>query len=281
MGPGRVAPWRRGRSSSAAKDQVTEGAADAPPSPGTGPIVAARGVGVRIDDADLLLPVTFDLGAGQALAVRGPNGSGKTTLLRVVAGLTAPTSGTVHVGGRPPDDRDRRFRARLAALVGPPPLARNLTLLEHLALVGASWGSTTADATEHGHGLLTDLGIDRLARRFPHELSSGQAQLFALALTLARPADVLLLDEPEQRLDAERLEMVADLLRDIVDAGTTLLVASHSPALVERVADATVVLGSTSGVDDLGSPGHPRDLADLGAQSDPEEPDGRRNPVRA
>ncbi|MEP7763482.1 ABC transporter ATP-binding protein [Sanguibacter sp. 25GB23B1] len=258
MGPGRVAPWRRNRSGSPADDQAADRATDAPPSPGTGPLVAARGVGVRIDDADLLLPVTFDLHAGHALAVRGPNGSGKTTLLRVVAGLAEPTSGTVLVGGRPPDDRDRHFRARLAALVGPPPLARNLTLHEHLALVGASWGTTTSDATEHGHALLTGLGIDRLARRFPHELSSGQAQLFALALTLARPADILLLDEPEQRLDAERLEVVADLLRGTVDAGTALLVASHSPTFVERVADATIVLGSAEHVHDLGDAGDPR-----------------------
>ena len=80
---------------------------------------------------------------------------------------------------------------------------------------------------------MTSLGafdVAHLARRFPHELSSGQAQAFALCLTLARPADVLLLDEPEQRLDEERIALLDEQLRQRVDGGTTLVVATHRAA---------------------------------------------------
>lgn len=234
MGPGRAvrrrAPWTRAQRPAGASARAD------------GPLVEVRQAGVRIDGEDLLRPVSLDLEAGRALAVRGPNGAGKTTLLRVVAGLTRPTTGTVLVGGTAPDERDPGFRGRLAALVGPPPLARDLTLLEHLALVGASWGGAPPEAADRGHELLTDLGIERLVRRFPHELSSGQAQLFSLALTLVRPFEVLLVDEPEQRLDAQRLETVATVLRRAVDDGGALLVASHSDVLVEHVTDAVVVL---------------------------------------
>lgn len=224
------------------------------------PLVTTRGVGVHLDGTDLLAPVTLGVEAGQALAVRGPNGSGKTTLLRTVAGLTAPTVGTVLVGGLPPDDRDVRFRSRLAALVGPPPLAGNLTLLEHLALVGASWGASVPSATGRGRDLLAALGAERLAARFPHELSSGQGQLFALALTLVRPFDVLLLDEPEQRLDPDRLEAVARLVRTRVDAGAALLVASHSPVFVDLVADTTIDLGVAAQPRSGDDAGHDYDL---------------------
>jgi ABC-type multidrug transport system ATPase subunit len=199
--------------------------------------IAVHEATVALGGQTLLPPVTFAVASGRALAVVGPNGSGKTTLLRLLAGLVRPSSGSVSVGGDPPDERQRAFRRRLAALIGTPPLARNLTLREHLILVGASWGRDLNDAGRHADALLAELEVAALAERFPHELSSGQAQLFALALTLARPCAVLLLDEPEQRLDADRLGLVVAALRRRAADGVTLVVASHHLRLVDEVAD--------------------------------------------
>ncbi len=204
--------------------------------------VVAAGLGVSLDDAVLLAPTSFVLEPGHVLAVTGSNGSGKTTLLRAVAGRLPASEGTVTVAGAAPDDRDPGFRGRLAALLGQPPLARNLTLREHLMLVAASWGRTTAESGDRADRLVAEFGITRLGSRFPHELSSGQTQLFALALTLARPFGVLLLDEPEQRLDAERLQRVGGILRDRADRGAAIVVASHSEALVRQIADQVLML---------------------------------------
>lgn len=205
-------------------------------------MITAERVSVTLDDAELLAPVSFRVEAGESLAVTGPNGSGKTTLLRVIAGLTRPTEGALTVRGISPDERRREFRSLVATLVGTPPLARNLTLREHLVLVGASWGDDVSTAEERADGLLQELGIARLSARFPHELSSGQTQLFTLALTLSRPFDVLLLDEPEQRLDGERLLRVGAALRARIDEGTTVVFTSHSTSLVTQVADRTLPL---------------------------------------
>lgn len=146
--------------------------------------ISAVEVSVHIDQQVLLAPVSFAVGAGETLAVTGANGSGKTTLLRVLAGLVQPSSGAVRIAGRSPNEQSPQFRATVAALVGLPPLARDLTLREHLVLVGASWGKSLEAAAEHAEGLFAELQIAQLASRFPHELSSGQTQLFALALTL-------------------------------------------------------------------------------------------------
>lgn len=127
----------------------------------------------------------------------------------------------------------------MAALIGMPPFERDLTLEEHLAMVAVSWGAAVAVARRDAAAGLDELGLAPLARRFPHELSSGQTQLFSLALVLARPARVLLLDEPEQRLDVERVPLVAGVLRRAAQT-RALLVATHSQVLIDGL-DARIV----------------------------------------
>jgi ABC-type multidrug transport system ATPase subunit len=200
------------------------------------------GVVVAVDDVVLLPPTSASVGAGEALVVRGRNGAGKSTLLKVLAGVRAPTAGSVAIGGEPVDRRNRTFRRRVASLLGAPPTAPDLTVEDHVRVVAATWFRERNAAEEAALGVLGELGLDGLLRRFPHELSSGQQQLFALALVLARPFDVLILDEPEQRLDAERVAMVADVLARRREGGASLVVATHSPALTERLADRVLEL---------------------------------------
>ncbi|SMH46547.1 ABC-type multidrug transport system, ATPase component [Rathayibacter oskolensis] len=213
-----------------------------PPPPWSGPSVDLRGVSVRTPEGVLLAPVSLRVERGETVAVTGPNGSGKTTLLRVVAGLLRPTAGSAVVAGHPADERSGRHRRAVAALVQAPPFERDLTLEEHLAMVAVSWGEGVAQARARAEQGLDALGLTPLGRRFPHELSSGQTQLFSLALVLARPSEVLLLDEPEQRLDSDRVPLVARVLRE-ASAHRAVLVATHSPVIVEAVATRVLELG--------------------------------------
>lgn len=209
------------------------------------PLLLATSVEVSLDSEVLLPRCDIAVHAGEIVALTGPNGSGKTTLLRVLAGLLPPSSGTALVCGEAPEPRDPRFRGALAALIGTPPLARDLTLSEHLELVSLSWGSVAQDAEVRAAEMLELLRIPELARRFPHELSSGQQQLFALCLTLIRPSEVLLLDEPEQRLDGERRALLAGVLRDRADAGSAVLMATHSAELTQATGSRIVSLGGS------------------------------------
>lgn len=195
-------------------------------------------------DAILLAPVTASVAQGHALVVRGENGAGKSTLLRLLAGTMSPSAGAVTIAGDPVNPRDAAFRRSVAALIGAPPLARDLTLAEHLDLVATTWTSPPRDASRHSTDVLAALGLTSLAARFPHELSSGQTQLFLLALVLVRPSDVLVLDEPEQRLDADRLGTVIDVLCARRDEGKTLVIATHSETVAAGVADHSLWLDS-------------------------------------
>lgn len=205
-------------------------------------LVRFEDVGVVRDDSVLLLEASGAVEAGEILALTGPNGAGKTTLLRVLAGLLEATAGRVRVLGRVPDDRDRAFRTALAALIGPPQTARDLTVAEHLRFIAATWGTSAATASAQAEQLLKELAIEQLGARFPHELSSGQSQLVSLALTFARPSRVLLLDEPEQRLDAHRLGLVSAAVRRRAEAGAAIVLATHSPRLREELAETELAL---------------------------------------
>lgn len=206
------------------------------------PAVQTQDLSVRVDGATLLAPVTVTVPEGSCLAVTGANGSGKTTLLRALAGLPPRSTGWMSVAGRAVDERDHAFRRAVAAHVGPPPFARDLTLTEHLTLVATTWGCSPDEAAAAAQEVLVELGLTRLGGRYPHQLSSGQQHLAGLALTLVRPSDVLLLDEPEQRLDADRVEAVVAALRRRLAAGRTVVLTTHDPRLVDSLADGTVHL---------------------------------------
>jgi ABC-type multidrug transport system ATPase subunit len=218
-----------------------------------GNAIKASNLRLAIDDVALLSATSFTLAAGEALAVTGSNGSGKTTLLRILAGLARPTSGAARIHGAPIDERSPAFRRVVSGSIGRPPVARDLTLEEHLALVAASWGSSVEEARERAAAELERWQLTALRRRFPHELSSGQSQLFALALAVVRPYEVLVLDEPEQRLDPDRLGIVIDVLREEIAAGRTVVFATHSVVLREAIASQILRLGGEA------PDGEPRD----------------------
>lgn len=209
-------------------------------------MIEVDGVTVRTGDLTLLPAVTVSAQRGSALVIRGANGSGKSTLLRVLAGTRMPSHGRVRIDGEPVAPRDPGFRRRVAAMIGPPPTAPDLTVFEHALLVATTWTDDAAGAAEQARRVLAELGLTPLEQRFPHELSSGQTQLFGIALVLARPFEVLILDEPEQRLDPEHLETMIGVLRARRADGAAVVVSTHSPTLAEAIADQTLWLDAAA-----------------------------------
>ena len=205
-----------------------------------GHVLRATGVSKRIDEAVLLLAADVALGPGECVVLRGPNGSGKTTLLRILAGTVPPSEGVATLDGSPVDERNDLTRTAIAALVGAPATYHDLTLVDHLVLIGSTWGQVEEPAADRADAILELLEIDHLAERFPHELSSGQQQLFHLSMVLVRPSSILILDEPEQRLDTDKRELLTRILLDRKADGTSLLVACHDPAMTEALADTVV-----------------------------------------
>ncbi len=204
-------------------------------------LVASR-VSKVVSSVTLLRAVDVTARPGQCVVLRGENGSGKTTLLRLLAGMTDPSTGTVQLDGKRVDERDPTVRATVGALLGASATYRDLTLRDHLTLIDATWGRDPDDCEERVFACLDQFRIRHLDRRFPHELSSGQTQLFRLACAFFRPAGTLLLDEPEQRLDQQMRRLVAELVTTRCQAGTTVVMACHDPDVITAAADTVVDL---------------------------------------
>jgi len=203
-------------------------------------VLRAIGVSKRIDEAVLLLPTDVELGTAECVVLRGPNGSGKTTLLRILAGILPPSEGQATLDGSTVDERHDRTRSAIAALIGAPATYRDLTLADHLVLIDSTWGHVGERADDRADEILELLEIDHLAERFPHELSSGQQQLFHLSMVLVRPSSILILDEPEQRLDTDKRDLLTRILLDRKADGTSLLIACHDPTMTDALADTVV-----------------------------------------
>jgi ABC-2 type transport system ATP-binding protein len=188
-------------------------------------------------------PVTVDVAVGEVVALVGVNGCGKSTLLRTVVGLLDPLGGTLEVLGRAVDERTRQFRAGVAAELGDDAFFPALTAREHLLLT--CYGQGVADPDDVVEDLLDEFGLTERADALPSALSSGQRRRLLLASVFARPRVLLVLDEPEQRLDAAMRTKLADRLVAERDAGGAVLLATHDPALVRGAATSAVVISES------------------------------------
>ena len=196
-------------------------------------VVAACDLVVGYGDTPVCAPVELELHPGEVLALVGPNGSGKSTVLRTVLGLQEPLAGTVDVLGGPVDERSAAHRAAVAAVLDDDAWFPGLTAREHLLLTAGGHG--VLDPTAAVDAVLDAFGLTERQHHVPSALSSGQRRRLLLAAAFVRPRELLVLDEPEQRLDARLRHALADLLRAEAAGGRAVLVATHDPRLLLAV----------------------------------------------
>ncbi|WP_432498985.1 ABC transporter ATP-binding protein [Kineococcus auxinigenes] len=185
-------------------------------------------------------PVSVRVAAGEAVCLVGANGAGKSTVLRAAAGLLEPLAGEVRMRGEVVDERRAAFRREVASVFDEDAWFGELSVAEHLELVARGHGVRDAQAVVDAE--LERQRLTGAADQLPVSLSSGQKRRLLLAAALVRPRALLLLDEPEQRLDPPGREALAERLAAERDAGTALLVATHDVVLLRRLADRAVVV---------------------------------------
>ncbi len=190
-------------------------------------------------------PLDLAIEAGSRLALLGGNGSGKTTLLKILLGLRAPASGTVHWQGRPLADFPLAERARFAAYVPQQHRAGFGFFAEDIVAMGSDAGLIRPRHDERltrARAALAELGQEKLARRRMNELSGGQQQLVLLARALAQQTPVIVLDEPTNHLDWGHQRRLLALIDQLGAQGRTLIFSTHHPDHARQIANRCLLL---------------------------------------
>jgi putative ABC transport system ATP-binding protein len=204
-----------------------------------GPLISCRDLGRELPSGAtrlrILDGVSFEVEAGEFVAILGPSGSGKSTLLALIAGLDRPSSGSVRLDGRALEMLDEDglalLRRRLVGFVFQSfHLLENLTARENvlvpLELIGAKGARARADE------YLRAVGLEGRGHHYPAQLSGGEQQRVALARAFAPRPRLLLADEPTGNLDRETGLQVLGLLRALREQeGTTLVLVTHDPGI--------------------------------------------------
>jgi putative ABC transport system ATP-binding protein len=187
----------------------------------------------RFGDVRALDRVSFEVDAGEWIAIMGPSGSGKTTLINILGGLDHPTSGRVVVDGLEIGSLGEReltrYRAdKIGFVFQQFHLVPYLTAVENVML--AQYFHSITDEKEAA-GALARVGLSDRLSHVPAELSGGEQQRVAIARALINNPKVILADEPTGNLDEANEAVVLKLLRDLHHAGHTILVVTHSQAI--------------------------------------------------
>ncbi|BBY60786.1 sulfate/molybdate ABC transporter ATP-binding protein [Mycolicibacterium sarraceniae] len=201
--------------------------------------------------------VAFEVAAGEVLAILGPNGAGKSTTLHVIAGLLAPDTGLVRLGGHALTDTSAGIQVathdrRVGLLLQDPLLFPHLSVQANVEFAPRSRRAGRAVARGSAATWLAEVGLADLAGRKPSQLSGGQAQRVAIARALAAEPEVLLLDEPLAGLDVAVAASVRALLRRVCSArGRATVLITHDLLDVLTLADRVLVL-EDGGVAEIG-----------------------------
>jgi len=204
-------------------------------------LLTVRGITRRFGERTILSGIDLDVAAGEAVGVVGPNGSGKSTLLRCIVGADEADAGEARLAGRVLDERRPDVRRDLAVVMDDIDFFPDLSVVEHLDLVARAHAQP--DAQEIVDGVLDEVGLMVVSGHLPSTLSSGQRRRLALASAFVRPRLLLVLDEPEARLDVDGVAWLGEKLVAEKAAGRGVLLVSHDPRLVEQVCDRVVRLG--------------------------------------
>ncbi len=188
----------------------------------------------------VLAGISFEVAAGDGLAITGPSGAGKSTLLHIIGTLEPPSSGSLSIGGTDVFDLDEptlaRFRnGNVGFVFQDHHLLPQYTVLENAVIPAMAFSGGQADPHARARTLLQRVGLGHRLDHRPAELSGGERQRVAIARALINRPALVLCDEPTGDLDTSTANSVADLLQELhADEQNILIVVTHSMGLAAR-----------------------------------------------
>ncbi len=182
--------------------------------------------------------ITAEFAVGKLYLVLGENGAGKSTLLRIIAGLIRPSHGELTVLG---SKNVRAVATQFGYMAHASMLYDELSGMENMLYFAKLYGITDRAKCEQA---IRTVGLDPALERRVGQYSQGMRQRMSLARAIVNDPKLLLLDEPFSNVDVQSSRDMARLLGEMRDAGRTIFLVTHQPALLENIADESVMMSS-------------------------------------
>jgi polar amino acid transport system ATP-binding protein len=206
-----------------------------------GQFVSLHGVRKSFDNLEVLHGIDLEVGEHQVVCLIGASGSGKSTLLRCINLLEQVDEGTIVVDGQPITGTKvdvNRLRQKIGIVFQAYNLFPHMTVLQNVTLAPRkALGIKREQAEDHARALLRQIGLVDKADEFPDRLSGGQQQRVAIVRALATGPKLMLLDEITSALDPQLIGEVLELVRELAQAGMTMIVATHEMGFAREVAN--------------------------------------------
>ena len=178
--------------------------------------------------------VSFGIEKGKLVALLGPSGSGKTTLLRMIAGLENPNAGDIFIDGKRVNDIPASKRG-IGFVFQNYALFRYMTVYDNVAFAQRMIEVPIREIRQNVPTILATVGLPGKYKAKPRELSGGEQQRVALARALVNQPDILLADEPTGNLDPQNAWGIMELLEEINERGTTVIMVTHNKEIVNAM----------------------------------------------
>ncbi|MCO5214989.1 MAG: ABC transporter ATP-binding protein [Thermomicrobiales bacterium] len=199
----------------------------------------SRHFGTGDSRVDAVKQASFEIQAGEIVALVGPSGSGKSTLLSIAGALLRPSEGVVKLGGRDISSLKGTSRTRMRLesigfIFQGSNLVSFLTALEQLQFMGKMLGLSATETDVRAKQLLEELGMEKRMRHYPEQMSGGERQRVAIARALMNEPELVLADEPTASLDSQRGRQVVELLADEVHRREVAgIIVTHDERLID------------------------------------------------
>ena len=230
--------------------------------------IQVKGLKKSFGDHEVLKGIDETIKKGEKVVVIGPSGSGKSTFLRCLNLLEKPTAGQIWVDGEEitaPGCKVDNLRQRMGMVFQHFNLFPHMTIMKNITLAPIQKGLMSKDeAYEKATSLLKRIGLWDKAEAYPNMLSGGQKQRVAIVRSLAMNPDVMLFDEPTSALDPEMVGEVLSLMKELAQAGMTMVVVTHEMGFAREVGtrvlfmDEGVIMEQNTPNEFFAQPKHPR-----------------------
>ncbi|MER1991021.1 MAG: amino acid ABC transporter ATP-binding protein [Aerococcus urinaeequi] len=212
-------------------------------------MIQVENIHKKFDQNEILKGIDLTINQGEVVVIIGPSGSGKTTFLRCLNFLERADEGYLKIGDQQVDFEKVSkkeildIRKKTAMVFQQYALFSNRTALENVieGLVIAR-KVPKKEATEKGRDLLAKVGLEGKEDHYPHELSGGQQQRVGIARALALNPEVILFDEPTSALDPELVGETLEVIKDVAQSGSTLVIVTHEMQFAYEVADRVIFM---------------------------------------